>query len=185
VAALWFTALPLFKRVVVDEQPFVFLVFLRKAMFLGIHPDIFHVVRKIVFIPYPMVYKSRLPDALAFFFFPYPFHYVGFYSANHVFDYDVRIRSNQGMPMIRQYRQCRQPKRVKFMDIFESILQFKTKAIICKNRLSFPGYHSHKIGLVQPVPSLRYTRHGIFPFDGRAALRGGLMVGLINKIYLI
>jgi len=55
VAALWFRALPLFKRVVVDKQPFVFLAFLRKAMFLGIHPDIFHVVRKIVFIPYPMV----------------------------------------------------------------------------------------------------------------------------------
>jgi hypothetical protein len=51
----------------VDEQLFVFLAFLRKAMFLG-HPDIFHVVGKIVFISYPMVHKSRLPDGLAFFF---------------------------------------------------------------------------------------------------------------------
>jgi hypothetical protein len=150
----------------VDKQPFVFLAFLRKAMFLGIHPDIFHVVRKIVFIPYSMVYKFRLPDGLAFFFFPYPLHYVGFYSANHVFDYNVWIRSEQGMPMIRQYHQCRQPKRMKFINIFESILQFKTKAIIRKNRFSFSGYHSHKIGLVPPVPSFRYMRHSIFPFDG-------------------
>ena len=51
-----------------DEQLFVFLAFLRKAMFLGIHPDIFDVVGKIVFISYPMVHKSCLPDGLAFFF---------------------------------------------------------------------------------------------------------------------
>jgi hypothetical protein len=139
----------------VDEQPFVFLAFLREAMFLGIHPNIFHVVHKIVFIPYSMVYKSRLPYGLAFFFFPYPLHYVDFYSANHVLDYNVWIWSEQSMPMIRQYHQCRQPKRMKFIDIFENILQFKTKAIIRKNWFPFPGYHSHKIGLVPPVPSFR------------------------------
>jgi hypothetical protein len=72
----------------VDEQLFVFLAFLRKAMFLGIHPDIFHVVGKIVFISYPMVHKSCLPDGLAFFLL------------------------------------------MKSVDIFESILQLKTKAII-------------------------------------------------------
>jgi hypothetical protein len=44
----------------VDEQLFVFLAFLRKAMFLGIHPDIFHVVGKIVFISYPMVQTKAI-----------------------------------------------------------------------------------------------------------------------------
>ena len=76
------------------------------------------------------------------------------------------------MPMIRQYHQCRQPKRMKFIDIFESILQFKTKAIIRKNWFPFPGYHSHKIGLVPPVPSFRYMRHGIFPFKDQITTVG-------------